>query len=428
MLEALLANVLSWFVKTFAPSQLHRLVPQLEQEENDVVAFSSSSDMLGVKRTRCVIVGRPGGVEQLRIVVLKAGIVTCGYNVRGQNVPFSKPLVQDGDVPPDCVVLKNEAFSINYADCCIRWGLYESANKEVGYPIVPGFDVAGVVEKVGSAVSNLVVGDRVFGCSLFGAYSSRVLVPEMHLRKIPDGLSMAQAASLPAVSLTALYALFLAGHYPTKSRFNNRAILIHSAAGGVGSMLVQMSKLLGLNPIVGVVGKTAKVDAAKSLGCDVVIDKSREDLWASARTASPCGYGTVMEASGVATLAESYKHLAMTGRLIVFGFHTNLPMGRDSLSPWEWIRMARKMSAMPKFDPMDMGASNKAILAFNLSFFANEREMLSQLFDTILEWLEQGILKCPRIVEMNISEIANAHDLIQSGTTVGKLVVKTAIE
>jgi hypothetical protein len=62
MLEALLANVLSWFVKTFAPSQLHRLVPQLEQEENDVVAFSSSSDMLGVKRTRCVIVGRPGGV------------------------------------------------------------------------------------------------------------------------------------------------------------------------------------------------------------------------------------------------------------------------------------------------------------------------------------------------------------------------------
>ena len=75
-----------------------------------------------------------------------------------------------------------------------------------------------------------------------------------------------------------------------------------------------------------------------------------------------------MDSNGVATLAESYEHLAMTGRLVVFGFHTNLPMGKDCLSPIEWIRMARKVQRMPKFDPMEMGMSNKAILAFNLSF------------------------------------------------------------
>jgi len=83
---------------------------------------------------------------------------------------------------------------------------------------------------------------------------------------------------------------------------------------------------------------------------------------------------------------------------------------------------------MPKFDPMDMGQHNKAVLAFNLSFFANEREMLSDLFDTIVEWLEQEKLQCPRVVEMNMKQIADAHELIQSGTTVGKLILKTEAE
>ena len=378
-------------------------------------------------RTRCISIGRPGGVEQLRIITLKRGIATCGYNVHGQDIPFTKPILQDTDLPKDCVLLANEAFSVNYADCCIRWGLYESAKQYVGYPIVPGFDIAGIVERVGSSKDcPWKVGDRVYGCSLFGAYSSRVLVPNIQLRKIPDGMSFADAASLPAVSLTSLYALFLAGHFPTKSRFQNRAILIHSAAGGVGSMLVQMSKLLGLSPIVGVVGHSSKVEAAKALGCDVVVDKSTQDLWEEAHAASPKGYATIMDANGVSTLQKSYDHLAMTGRLIVFGFHTNLPMGSDMLSPIQWMRMASKMQSMPKFDPMDMGQSNKAVLAFNLSFFAEERDMVIELFDQVQTWLESGKLRCPRVVEMEMAEIAQAHELIQSGKSIGKIVLKTA--
>jgi synaptic vesicle membrane protein VAT-1 len=423
ILAALWANLLSWFVHNFAPSFLPYLVPAVEQEDIIITAetIKSPSD----RRTRCIIIGRPGGVEQLRMITLKSGIATCGYNLEDQDIPFTKPLIQDSDIPPDCVVVSNEAFSVNYADCCIRWGLYESANKFCGYPICPGFDIAGRVERVGSGVKGLQAGDRVFGCSLFGAYSTRVLVPELHLRKIPLDFTYTQAASIPTVALTSLYALFLAGHYPTKSQFTNKAILIHSAAGGVGGMLVQMSKLLGLSPIVGVVGRTDKVDAAKALGCDVVIDKSQDDLWADARAASPDGYAAIMDANGVATIAQSYEHLAQTGRLIVYGFHTNLPIGNDSLSPIEWIRMGIKMNKMPKFDPMEMGSSNKAVLAFNLSFFSNEREMLSNLFTQIIVWIEQGKLQCPRVMEMPMSEIREAHDLIQSGTTVGKIVLTT---
>lgn len=422
VLLALWANVLSWFVSTFAPSLLPRLLPVCHQEDTNVNKNEGSSN----NQTQCVSIGRPGGLEQLRLISLKPNIVTMGYNLSHHNQPpFTKALVNDNDMPQDCVVLRNEAFSVNYADCTIRWGLYESAKEYVGWPIVPGFDVAGTVERCSSGKKKYKEGDKVFGVTLFGAYSSRILIPSNQLRPIPKGLSMADAAALPAVAMTALYALSLAGHYPLASRYRNKAILIHSAAGGVGSMLVQMSKLLGLSPVVGVVGRSSKVDAAKALGCDVVIDKSQQDLWEAAHAAAPQGYATIMDANGVSTLQQSYDHLSPTGRLIVFGFHSNLPLGRAALSPMEWIRMGIKMNAMPKFDPMDLTVSNKSVLGFNLSFFAEEVELVSELLDQICTWLEEGKIRCPRVVEMEMNQIGEAHELIMSGKSVGKIVVRT---
>jgi NADPH:quinone reductase-like Zn-dependent oxidoreductase len=423
ILAAVWANIVSWFCRTFAPHLLPKLVPHIQEEQPKDYGASTSSTTTHNRITQCIIIGRPGGVEQLRLITLKPDFVTCGYNLARKR-PFLHFSKQD-PIPDDCVIIQNEAFSVNYADCCIRWGLYESAAEFVGYPICPGFDIAGTVQRVGKDVRSLQVGDRVMGCSLFGAYSTRIVIPEMQLRKIPSEWTFVQAAALPTVALTALYALFLAGQYPNPSPFTNRSILIHSAAGGVGSMLVQMARIIGLSPIVGVVGRTAKVQEAKELGCDVVIDKSTEDLWAKAEQASPKGYATIIDANGVATIQKSYDYLAPTGRLIVLGFHTNLPVGKDSLSPLQWIKMALNMSKMPKFDPMDMTSSNKAVLAFNLSFFSEEREMLATLFTQILDWVKDGKLQCPRVVEMPMKDIGEAHQLIQSGKTIGKIVLKT---
>jgi synaptic vesicle membrane protein VAT-1 len=494
LLVAVCANVLSWLVHTlFLPSSFlaRWLLPRCEQEAaedgdddeeegtTETLLDRASAERRRLAATRCVSIGRPGGGEQLRWVRLKPGICTVGYNVPNQDTPFTGPLLElmsrddetsgtvaaasptrsaasdtttsssSSCIPDDCVVLDNRAFSVNYADCCIRWGLYESANRFVGYPIVPGFDVAGIVAKVGRTVPNLIkVGDRAFGCTLFGGYSTRVLVPAAQLRRVPDSMTLAQAASLPAVSITALYALYLAGHYALPSNvrrneldqsprapdapsgmpptFGNRSILIHSAAGGVGSMLVQMAKILGLGPIVGVVGRPEKVAAAAALGCHVVVDKSSaSDWWKVVRNAAPHGYSAIMDPNGVDTLRQSYQHLAMMGRLVVFGFHTNLPLGKDMLNPWEWIKMAFKMRNMPTLDVMDLVQSNKSVLGFNLSFLATEHEALAALFDQVLEWLSSGLLECPRIVEMDMPRVAEAHQHIQSGRSVGKIVLTT---
>mmetsp|Transcript_11211 Transcript_11211/g.27556 ORF Transcript_11211/g.27556 Transcript_11211/m.27556 type:complete len:452 (-) Transcript_11211:20-1375(-) len=430
ILMAALANILSWLVSTFAPSLLPYLLPTSPEEER----FDGNNRCIGTDQTKCISIGRPGGMEQLRFVTLREGICTIGYNVRHVSPPpYTPPNIS---LPCDCVIIRNKAFSVNYADCTIRWGLYESAKKFVGWPIVPGFDVAGTVESVpddsdASDRHKLAVGDRVFGCTLFGAYSDRILIPNIQLRKIPDCIdTFAKAAAFPAVSLTALYALHLAGYFPlcsgggSRYTFRNKSILIHSAAGGVGSFLVQMSKIMGLF-VVGVVGSSSKVDDALSLGCDIVIDKSKEDLWLSAEKASPNGYSTIMDANGVSTLNDSYNHLSPSGRLVVFGFHSNLPMGSAMLSPLEWLRMARKVAVMPKFDAMDLTVSNKAVLGFNLSFFADEVELLSEMFDQILLWIEENKLKCPRVCEMPMENVAEAHTFIQSGKSSGKIVLTT---
>ena len=171
--------------------------------------------------------------------------------------------------------------------------------------------------------------------------------------------------------------------------------------------------------------KFCNVAEAYDLGCDVVIDKSTQNLWKEVESVSPDGFSTIMDANGVSTLQQSYQHLAPTGCLIVFGFHTNLPMGCAMLSPMQWIRMAQKMSSMPKFDPMDMTVDNRSVLGFNLSFFADETDMVSELFDQICIWLEQKQLRCLKVVTMPLQQIDKAHELIQSAKSIGKIVITT---
>ena len=449
VIVAVFANILSWLVASIAPRWLPYLLPSIPEQDTQPTNLSSSKKKK--KQTKCIVIGRPGGMEQLRLVTLQPGYVTVGYNVIADSKsPFVR--IDQQGLPPHTVVVKIKAFSVNYADCCIRWGLYESANQFVGYPIVPGFDIAGTIEQVADDVTAFRVGDPVFGATFFGAYSTHVLVPVTQLKSIPPPLSMAQAASLPAVSLTALYALVLGGvdlrqsqspssasasasasattqpSSPDVFKSSTKSILIHSAAGGVGSMLIQMSRVLQLSPIVGVVGHSSKVDTAKALGCTMVIDKSSDthpssNWWTTLDQVHP-EFHIIMDANGVSTLQQSYYHLAPTGRLIIFGFHSNLPLGQHLLHPMAWIRVIGKKMMLPTFDPMDLVTSNKSLLGFNLSFFVDQIHVLNELFDHILYWISQEQIECPRIVEMEgFDQIGSAHEYIQSGRSIGKIVI-----
>src|SRR5687767_7678641 len=157
---------------------------------------------------------------------------------------------------PEEVVVTSEAIGVNYADCVIRMGLYASAKEFVGWPITPGFEFAGTVTAVGEGVSEFAPGAKVFGVTLFGGYSTHVVVPKRQLFLLPSRLEPAQAAGFPTVFLTAYYALFELAHPRPGAN-----ILVHSAAGGVGSALVQLGRIAGCR-VVGVVGGAHKVETA----------------------------------------------------------------------------------------------------------------------------------------------------------------------
>jgi len=359
---ALQQNVLSWLF-SFLPINPRTLARRVPRKNEDV----------------CVRIDGPGGMDRLAYVLLSDcssvsshRVATVGYNLRDKGlpppfVPLSQhPEELDRTLPDDAVLVKVHYFSVNYADVTIRWGLYESALRYVGWPIVPGFDFSGVVDWAGKE-SGFAVGDQVFGFTLFGAYSSLLLVPAAQLRVIPTvaprPLSMEQAAALPAVAATALHAIAQAGAWPEKLATKNKAALVHSAAGGVGGMLVQMLKERGFYPIVGVVGSSHKVQFCRDLGADYVIDKSKtgggDGLWREARQVCPDGFVAVFDASGVETLAGSYENLCRCGRLVTYGFHSNLPKASALLSPAEWVRMAWRVAVMPRFDPMALVLDSK---------------------------------------------------------------------
>jgi len=340
-----------------------------------------------------VVIRRPGGWDRLEL----------------EEAPDPTP--SDGEV-----LVRTDAAGVNYADVIVRMGLYESAKKYVGWPITPGFEMAGTVTAVGAGVEDVAPGARVLGVSRFGAYATHVVLPRDQVFALPRAMTASEGAAFPAVFLTAWYALFeLAGAKP------GMRVLVHSAAGGVGGALLQLARIAGCTT-VGVVGSSAKVEAARALGAGAIIDKSTEDLWRAARRHAPDGYDAVFDANGVETLGESYEHLAAPGRLVVYGFATMIPRGRGRPS---WPKLAFDWLRTPRFDPLRLTNDNRSVMGFNLSYLFERRAAFLPALEQLLGWIEAGKLAPPRVTEFPLNEVARAHRALESGTTTGKLVLLT---
>jgi synaptic vesicle membrane protein VAT-1 len=340
---------------------------------------------------RKIVIHAPGGYDKLRL----------------EEHPDPSP-------GPNQVLVETAAIGVNYADCCVRFGVYSSAKKYVGWPITPGFEFAGTVRQIGTGVTHVAVGQRVLGLVLFGAYASHVVAPVSQVFPLPQGFTPEQAGGFPSVFLTAYHALF-----QCVCLRPGMTILIHSAAGGVGSALVQLARIAQCRTI-GVVGAPHKVEYVRSLGCDVVIDKSREDLGPAVEAAAPEGVDVVCDANGPATLADSYRHLRPTGRLITYGFHTMLPRSGGRLS---WLRGLWGLWKLPRFNPLTMVSENKGVIAFNLSFLFDRHDLLDEAMTHLLDWANAGKLRPPRITTYALADVAKAHQAIESGQTTGKLVL-----
>lgn len=320
---------------------------------------------------------------------------------------------------PDEVAIAVRAAGINYADVVVRMGLYSSAKKYVGWPITPGFEVAGHISAVGDNVRDWSVGDPVFAVTRFGGYTTHLVVPSHQVWALPCGLDFHQMAALPAVFGTAWFAL----HFLAHPRPGDR-VLVHSAAGGVGGSLVQLARAAGCE-VVGVVGASHKVETARALGCTHVIDKSTEPLWPRAKALSNRGYDVILDANGVSTLAHSYAHLRPAGKLVVYGFASMLPRtgGRPSWGKlaWDWLRT-------PRFNPLELTTTSRSVLAFNLSYLFDRTELMDEAMQLLVQMLADGRFRPPGTTTYPLTDVARAHRDLESGQTTGKLVLVPASE
>jgi NADPH:quinone reductase-like Zn-dependent oxidoreductase len=336
-----------------------------------------------------------------RIIVDKPG----GYGVfRYDETPLDDP--QPGEVQVEV-----KACGINFADVSVRLGLYRAAKGS--YPLCPGLEFAGVVRKSGPGVEGYKPGDQVFGACRFGGYTTAINSLAEHLWPLPDGWNFERGATFPVAYLTAYYALHHVGHLKESDR-----VLIHSAAGGVGTALLHLVRLNG-NLSVGVVGLSDKVDAGKEAGATFVIDKNTQDLWKKAKELSPEGYDLILDANGASTLKNSYRHLRPAGRLLIYGFASMFSHSGRKNTPkliWYYLRT-------PRFNPFDLTGSNKTISGFNLIYLFDQVDLFRSIMQTLIRWDAESLLPSMPITTFPFEEVVSAHQRIESGRSVGKLVL-----
>ncbi|MCP3719968.1 quinone oxidoreductase [Paraburkholderia sp. CNPSo 3281] len=220
--------------------------------------------------------------------------------------------IQVGEPGPGQVRMRNEAVGLNFADIYFRTGLYPAP-----LPSGIGTEAAGVVEAIGPDVTSVAVGDRVTYTGVYntlGAYTTERIIDAAPLIKLPDAISCETAAGMTMRGFTASY--LMRRIYAFKS---GDTILLHAAAGGVGLIVSQWAKLLGLT-VIGTVSSEAKAEVARAHGCDHIINYSQEDVAKRVRELTGgVGVNVVFDSVGKDTFEASLDSLKRRGLLVCVG-------------------------------------------------------------------------------------------------------------
>ncbi|MBK7708132.1 MAG: quinone oxidoreductase [Acidobacteria bacterium] len=295
----------------------------------------------------------------------------------------------DKPVPAaDEVLIKVAAAGVNYADTMMRSGNYLTKPQ---LPFTLGYEAAGTIESVGSGVANLSVGQRVLATPGSGGYAEFATAKANTVIPIPDELGYGESTALLVQGLTALG--LLSG---TKS---GETILIHAAAGGVGSLLVQLAKFKGLR-VLATASSTEKLEKVAALGADVLINYTEND-WPEQVLEATEGRGVnwLIEMVGGDIVAQNLKVLAKHGTMWVYGAASGQDFKVSVLS------LMQKNHKIQGYWLMNEPIANR--IAFT-------RELL--------EHIAAGRLKI-EVTEFPLEKAREAHEAIEARKTTGKVVL-----
>jgi NADPH2:quinone reductase len=311
------------------------------------------------------------------------------------------------ELQPGKVLVKVLAAGVAFADVLMREGLYSD---QPAYPFTPGYDVMGIVEKVQGS-SAFQPGLPVLALTKIGGYAEYATIPEGSLVQALPGVDPAQAVSLVLNYLTAYQMLHRIARVATGDR-----ILVHGAAGGVGTALLELGHLAGLE-MFGTASR-AKHDLVQKLGA-TPIDYRAEDFVERIRTLTGDGVDVVLDPVGGSHWNRSYATLRGGGRLIGYGFAAATTDGRRNLlkGALNWLRMLRQ-------SPLGMMEPNRAIMGFNVYTLKTQRpEWYHDDLTALIHLLADGKIQ-PVIAErLPLTEAARAQQLLGQSAVQGKLVL-----
>ena len=331
------------------------------------------------------------------------------YSLKAGNIKNLKQSKEKLSAPAeDSVTVAVKAIGLNFADLFAIWGLYKATPKGV---FIPGLEYAGEVVAVGKKVDKVKIGDRVMGVTRFGAYATHVNIEQDYIQRLPDDWTYEEGAAFPVQALTAYYALVNLGELQ-----EGQTVLIHSAAGGVGTLANRMAKKLGARTI-GTVGNESKVAHCKQEGYDEVIVRGKDFVDKLPAAIGDGKLNLVLECIGGKIREVSYANLAPQGRMVVYGSARFAGKGDKP----NMLRVIYQFLTRPKLDLADITHTNRGVLGFNLIYLYEQKETM----DILLGEINKLNIGKPYIGHtFPFDDLPNAIREIRDGNTRGKVVIQ----
>jgi NADPH2:quinone reductase len=318
---------------------------------------------------KAIRVDAPGGPEAMHLV----------------EVPQPEP--REGEA-----LVRIEAAGVNFIDVYHRTGAYP-----LPFPLVLGGEGAGVVVSVGPEVTEFAAGARVAFGGASGSYAELASVPAVKLVPVPDAVTTKQAAAVMVQGLTAHY--LATSTYPLKP---GDACLVHAAAGGVGLLLTQIARLRGAR-VFGTVSTEEKAKLAREAGAETILYTKQDFAAEVRRRTDGAGVQVVYDGVGRDTFDRSLGSLAMRGTMVLFG---------QSSGP------------VPPIDPQILNKRGSLFLTRpTMAHYTSTPEELRARAADVFGWIASAKLKVRIFRELPLGEAAEAHRLLESRQTTGKLLL-----
>lgn len=334
------------------------------------------------------------------IFLVKNGLASSAFEFREIPIPIPQP---------EQVLIKVEAFGLNFADIMARNGMYKEAPP---LPCVLGYDVAGTVASVGVAVSNVKKGDRVTAMTRFGGYAEYALTDSRATAVIADNIESTTATAMTTQFCTAYFAAAeMVNLHPGDK------VLIQSGAGGVGTALIQFAKYKQCE-IFSTAGSIEKLEHLKLAGVHHAINYITQDFEKEIQQITGGkGVDVIFDAVGGKSVKKGFRSLAAGGRIVCYGA---ADMNNKNI-----LGKIKAALAFGIYHPVMLMMPSKGMIGINMLRVADQHpETLQRCLAAVVQLTEQGIFK-PEIGKVfPASEIAAAHNYLESRKSTGKVAIR----